>query len=484
MESKAALKVGVLVAAGLALFGVSWGYLAHIGLNHFRLTVYFKDTKGLLKQTPVRMNGVTIGEVENIDLSQKPEHKNQPAVVLSIDNKYNQIPDDSTITITSGLLISNAQVEIKPGRSLAYLSPGQDWPQDKVLEQGSMLAALSPEADLTLKNLNKTLSAMTQELPDTMKKFKGILISAQKSMDNLAVTTGSARDLFTDPKIRRTMMASLDDLQTMTHETRVTAVQLSKDLRALVKRNSPKFDELANNTIDIVQKLGDTVDAVRSAMTRLTEQISDPRLQQSLLETLDLAKTTIARFNQIASDIHQITGDQATQTNIKEAIVSVKDTGEKMNKLTDQISSLIGLIKPGNKPRFGIGNPQLSVDFFGRTNTPHFRSDVNVRLPMGEKNAFNLGMNDFGDRYRLNAQYESKLSVGAFRYGIYDAKLGVGLGFQSGLNTIFKLDLYDPNNIKFDAKAQIPLTNDFRLWFGADNVFRKTTPVIGVRYSP
>ena len=321
MESKAALKVGVLVLVGLALFGVIWGYLAHIGLNHYRLTVYFKDTKGLLKQTPVRMNGVTIGEVENIDLSKKSGRELQPEVVLSIDNKYNQIPDDSTITITSGLLISNAQVEIKPGRSVAYLSPGQEWPQDKVLEQGSMLAALSPEADATLKNLNITLAAMNKELPDTMRKFKGILNSAQKSMDNLAVTTGSARDLFTDPKIRRTMMASLDDLQTMTHETRITAVQLSKDLRAMVKRNSPKFDQLADSTIDIVQKLGDTVDAVRSAMTRLTEQISDPRLQASLLETLDLAKTTIARFNQIASDIHQITGDQATQTNIKEAIV-------------------------------------------------------------------------------------------------------------------------------------------------------------------
>src|SRR6185503_960678 len=108
-----------------------------------------------------------------------------------IDNKYNQIPDDSTITITSGLLISNAQVEIKPGRSVAYLSPGQEWPQDKVLEQGSMLAALSPEADATLKNLNITLAAMNKELPDTMRKFKGILNSAQKSMDNLAVTTGS-----------------------------------------------------------------------------------------------------------------------------------------------------------------------------------------------------------------------------------------------------------------------------------------------------
>src|ERR1041385_3997719 len=108
MESKAALKVGLLVAVGLALGLGAWAYLAHFGFNHYRLTVYFKDTKGLLKQTPVRMNGVSIGEVESIDLSSRPEHKLEPEVVLSIDNKYvNRIPSDSTIEITSGLLISN-----------------------------------------------------------------------------------------------------------------------------------------------------------------------------------------------------------------------------------------------------------------------------------------------------------------------------------------------------------------------------------------
>ncbi len=197
-----------------------------------------------------------------------------------------------------------------------------------------------------------------------------------------------------------------------------------------------------------------------------------------------MAQSTIARFNQIASDIHQITGDQATQSNIKEAISSVKDTGEKMNKLTEQIGSLVGTLKPGTKPRFGIGSPQLAVDFFGRTNSPHFRSDVNLRFPLGQNNAFNLGLNEFGERYRLNAQYESALSAGAFRYGIYDSKLGVGLGFKSGGNTLLRLDLYDPNRIRFDAKAQVPLNSNFKLWIGAEDMFRKTTPVLGVRYSP
>src|SRR5205823_3671012 len=122
-----------------------------------------------------------------------------------------------------GLLISNAQVEIKPGRSLAFLAVGDTWPQQYVLQQGSTLAAVSPEADEAIKNLNRTLTQVTPSLTRSMKKFEGILNSAQTSMGNLEVTTRSARTLFTDPKIRRTMTASLDDLQAMTHETRVTA---------------------------------------------------------------------------------------------------------------------------------------------------------------------------------------------------------------------------------------------------------------------
>src|SRR5258708_30873383 len=106
------------------------------------------------------------------------------------------------------------------------------------------------------------------------------------------------------------MDASLDDLQVMTHETGKTAVTLGADLRSIVKRNGSKFVELASNAVDTLQKLGDTVDAARSALTRLTGQVSDPRIQQSLIETLDIAKETVARFNQIATDIHQITGDQ------------------------------------------------------------------------------------------------------------------------------------------------------------------------------
>src|SRR5258708_18614848 len=112
MESKAAMGVGALVLVGLSLFIAAWAFFSRdfYKINNYAIKVYFDDTKGLLKQTPVRMSGVTIGEVNSIDISQDPkdqDHWLKPVVKLAINKKYtNRIPVDSRITITSSLLIA------------------------------------------------------------------------------------------------------------------------------------------------------------------------------------------------------------------------------------------------------------------------------------------------------------------------------------------------------------------------------------------
>src|SRR5712692_8626213 len=119
MESRAAVKVGVMVVVGMGLLLAAWVFLAHLDLNHYRLYAQFDDTKGLQKQTPVRMNGVAVGEVKDIQLGSDLK----PVVTLAINNAY-KVPADSKIRITSGLLITNPQIEIIPpktrsGRMLA-----------------------------------------------------------------------------------------------------------------------------------------------------------------------------------------------------------------------------------------------------------------------------------------------------------------------------------------------------------------------------
>src|SRR5258708_2514878 len=491
MESRAAMRVGAMVLVGLSLFIAAWAFFSRdfYKISNYTITVYFDDTRGLLKQTPVRMNGVTIGEVNSVDIAQNPKdqvHWLKPVVKLAINKKYTKrIPLDSKITITSSLLIANTVVDITPGKTDQYLLADSTWPENGVVKPGTFLAQLSPEANETVTRLNHTLAAVCPPLERSMARVEGILNSTNQMMVDLQATSHAARGLVGNPKLRRTMDASLDDLQVMTHETRKTAVTLGADLRAIVKRNGTKFDELASNAVDTLQKLGDTVDAARSALTRLTEQVSDPRIQQSLIETLEIAEETLARFNQIATDIHQITGDQATQGNIKAAIASVRETSGKLDTLTEKIGSLVGVISSKGKTRLGIGAPQVSLDFLMRGDAPHFRSDVGLRAPFGNKNAFDLGIYDFGDKYRLNAQYESNLiGLGALRYGIYAGKLGVGIDTPGATGNRFSADIYDPNNLKLNARGYIQLNSGFGLWMGADSLFRRTTPLIGLRYAP
>jgi len=479
MESKAAVKVGFMVLVGLVLGFAAWYFLAHLNLNTYTLRAVFRDTKGLQRQTPLRMNGVTIGEVQKIELDPQTL---RPVVWLSVDKKY-RIPNRSLIRITSGLLISNPQIEIVPEPSDTYYVDGETW---KNVEQvpSSGLAAISPEADEAVKQLTHTIKTLTPKLSATMDSMQGILKRTDVMMANFEQASYSARSLAGDPKIRRTMYALLDDMKEVSGNARLTAKELTGELRVVVKRNSAKVDELTTGAVDLLQKFADTVDAARGAVTKLAEQVSDPRLQQSLVETLDLAKTTLARFNQIASDIHNLSGDPNVQNDLKTTVATVKETAEEGQKLVERINTLVGSIQTGGKgPRLGIGRPELAIDFMGRTNAPHFRSDLNVRLPIGDKNALNLGLYDFAERYKLNAQYETLLGgYGDFRYGIYAGKLGAGWTWPSSASgTRFRLDMYNPNNLQLDAKALFKINDDFQIFLGADSIFKQTTPLIGVR---
>lgn len=484
MEPRAAVKVGITVLVGIALFLAVWAFLSHFSFHRYLLRVRFDDVKGLLTQSPVRMNGVKIGEVSRIDL-QPGDLK--PVVTLAIDQDR-RIPARSRIRITSGLLISNPQVEIVPPADLQpserMLTHNDWWPQENVeAEPLGALAAISPDADAAVRELASTLRALTPRVQSTFAQLEGILKRTDSILGNLETLTASTSRLIADPKIARTRDALLNDLQALAADARLTAGTLSRELRAVVKRNSSKLDQLADGAVDLLQNFADTVDAARGAVTRLTEQVSDPRLQQSLLETLDLLKTTIARFNQIASDIHQISGDPNVQSDLKTTVSTLKETTEEGQRLVERVNALLSRVDlPQGGPRFGIGKPGLSIDFLTRSDSPHFRSDVNVRLPIGDRNALNLGLYDFAESYKLTTQYETLLGNSAsLRYGIYASKLGIGLDWQAAPLTRLVVDAHNPNRFQLDARALFHINDDFSIWFGADSLFRHTTPLFGVR---
>lgn len=68
----------------------------------YRVYATFDNIGGLKVRSPVRIGGVVIGRVADISLDPKTY---LPRVALDIDDRYNQIPDTSSLSVrTSGLL--------------------------------------------------------------------------------------------------------------------------------------------------------------------------------------------------------------------------------------------------------------------------------------------------------------------------------------------------------------------------------------------
>ncbi|MDZ7323641.1 outer membrane lipid asymmetry maintenance protein MlaD [Kosakonia sacchari] len=95
----------------------------------YRVYATFDNIGGLKAHSPVRIGGVVVGRVADISLDPKTY---LPRVALDIEERYNQIPDTSSLAIrTSGLL----------GEQYLALNVGFDDPEmgTSMLKEGSTI---------------------------------------------------------------------------------------------------------------------------------------------------------------------------------------------------------------------------------------------------------------------------------------------------------------------------------------------------------
>lgn len=99
--------------------------------DSYRLKASFTNIGQLKLRAPVKMAGVRIGSVESIDLDPVKLEAN---VRLSIDKRYNQLPDDSSAAIFTSGLLGDQYVGVQPGGSPDMFKDGDEF----VLTQSSM----------------------------------------------------------------------------------------------------------------------------------------------------------------------------------------------------------------------------------------------------------------------------------------------------------------------------------------------------------
>lgn len=91
--------------------------------DSYTLKARFTNVGQLKDRAPVKLAGVRIGSVQSIQL--EPQ-KLDALVILSVDKRYNDIPEDSSASVLTSGLLGDQYIGIQPGGSPNPLKDGDE----------------------------------------------------------------------------------------------------------------------------------------------------------------------------------------------------------------------------------------------------------------------------------------------------------------------------------------------------------------------
>lgn len=119
--------VGLFVAAGFAAFLGLAMQVSNIPLfqtvDGYDVQLRFTNIGGLRERAPVTMSGVRVGRVKSIELD---ERTFDAVVTITIDRRYDEIPEDTGASIFTSGLLGEQYVALDPGGLDFYLQDGDE----------------------------------------------------------------------------------------------------------------------------------------------------------------------------------------------------------------------------------------------------------------------------------------------------------------------------------------------------------------------
>lgn len=197
-ERQMQLRIGALVLVGIVLFigfVLSIGKRSTLFQEKYSLWASFISTEGLAVGSPVRLAGVTIGNVTRITFGREPRDR-RIAITLSVERRVqDRIREDSVASIGTIGLVGDKVLEITVG---SYDKP--------ILQAGAQLASVDPpdylrllqKGDRILDNVTRISASLDEFLSGGGKTEKRTLNDALRSLQTTLVEIEKGQGLAHD----------------------------------------------------------------------------------------------------------------------------------------------------------------------------------------------------------------------------------------------------------------------------------------------
>jgi phospholipid/cholesterol/gamma-HCH transport system substrate-binding protein len=457
MRPGAEIKVGIITLIAIILVGAYLfyvrGYIAAAAT--YQVCVTFESARGLERGDPVRMVGVRIGKVNAVEINPDLEAD----VTLAIDERY-ELYDSYKFQIAASGIIPERFVEVVPAPPDPYATKMDDgFCVDGVIQP--TLRDLSAAGSELLANLNRTSRALNVVLTDqeilmglrsTLEAFEAAASDASK----VAAATASLAEELTPE-----MTAALRNLEGAFADVRA----VTADLRLRVTEGGALDD-----VEETVRYARQTAANAAEASAKLAALTSDPEIEGQVREAVANIRDASRSAKQVGEDLEDFSAELSAA-----APVVAKVAGEAEEIAGDVEAVREALEAPEITATFDVSYsgkadrwfPTGYLDF-------HTRSD----------RFFRLGIDDIGEGNELNAQLGDRHERIAVRYGLVRSRLGFGIDFDLPRRSSISLDIFDPNNVRADIYADIPVLPERANWsilLGARNIGEDELLVGGIR---
>lgn len=336
--------VGLLILAGLAIFGVLVLWLRNVtfGAGNYSFRITFQDAAGLEVGAPVRYRGVQIGRIVDVRAE-----SNGAIATVEIDDSSLLIPRNSLIETNQSGFLGAASIDITPlkplpegaklakppsrkcNREMVICSKAQLEGQigasfDQMLRSSSRFTTLfaDPELFADLKSLTKNTSRAAANISDAARELAILEKVAQRELasvsptlrqvgqavNQVGLTAGELNQLVV--RNRSTLVSTLNNIE-----------QASGDLRALASDLAPSLSQIrTGGLLTNLETLAANSAEASTNLRDLSVALNDPDAILALQQTLDAARVTFQNAQKITSDVDDLTGDPQFRHNLRRLI--------------------------------------------------------------------------------------------------------------------------------------------------------------------
>ncbi|MGA8409361.1 MAG: MlaD family protein [Candidatus Acidiferrales bacterium] len=298
------LRVGLFVLAGLFILAVAIFYITGAGIlgPKYRLYTYLPEVEGVTSGAPVRLDGVAIGNVEQIGLNPHPSERSQSIqLVLRIDKRFQQdVRTDSTASLVTEGLLGDRYVTIKRGLIGQPLQPNSTVP-------GAPAVAMTEMVERGTDLLD-TLNTVSGDL-------KGII-------DQIQAGQGTVGKLIKDPALYNNLNATIVRLNDVASNIQQGKGTAGKFLTS---------DELYNKVNTTVDNVNDVLGAVKEQKGTAGKLIYDPAVYNSAKSFLDNGNAVLTDVRAGKGSLGKLATDDALYNNLRDASSQVKEATAKLN---------------------------------------------------------------------------------------------------------------------------------------------------------